>query len=232
MEFCINRWEVKRILDKLVQHNDYYKMTEEQKVMLKEQLTSMSYIAKYAKECNLYYRRLRNVIYEHDIKSCDIDFFKTLLEGKMISEIHKLFSKKKCDSRSFNKLKNQFKDTYKRKDLYGFLEKKYEDFRNTNISTKFKDEDLVLVEVNHAEIIDDIEKVRDKQLSHTEMDTVEMTNSLGDILICVEHCIEFAIETIKELHIMIFDEPIGFDFESSYCGITNFELLNAFIEKR
>lgn len=209
-------------------------MTEEQKVMLKEQLTSMAYIAKYAKECSLYYGRLRNVLYEHDIKSCDIDFFKTLLESIMISEIHKLFSEKKDDCHSFHKLKNQLQGTYKLNLDYVFLEKKYKDFRSYNLFTRFKDEVLALeeVKVNRAELIEDIERVRDKLIAHTEKDTVEMTNSLGDILMCVEHCIEFAIETIKELHLKALNEPMDFDFESSYCGKTNFELLNAFVEKK
>ena len=109
-------------------------MTEEQKellkVMLKEQLTTMAYIAKYAKESSLYYDRLRNVIHEHNIRSYDIDFFKSLLECNMITEIHKLFSEKKDDCFSFFKLINQFKDRYNRKEISIFLEKKYKDFRN------------------------------------------------------------------------------------------------------
>lgn len=204
-------------------------MTPEQKTILKKQLTSMAYIAKYAKECSLYYWHLKNVIHEHNVSSYDIDFFQSMLESTLIAEIYKLFSKKDCHS--FNKLKNQLKDSYNLKDLSSFLEKKYEDFKNTNILTRFNN-DLDLVKVNRSELMEDIKKVRDKQVAHTEEDVIELQNSWGDILICVEHCIEFAIETIKELHQMIFNEAIDFDFESSFYGKTNFELLNTFIEKK
>jgi hypothetical protein len=209
-------------------------MTEDEKQILKKELSIMANIANYARECNAYYHRLRNPGKNIFIQSPDIDFLKSVLFSTMVLEVCKLFkvNTSKNDKHLFLKLINRFDSgDLNNKEFFKFCSKAYNEFIKSKLTEEYIDDTESLKNISHEDFIRNIILLRDKLIAHLDKEEdIELEIQFQDVLIGLDNCISFACNFLEELHLKVFDESMK--YESAYFGKTNFELLDAFIEKR
>lgn len=209
-------------------------MTDSQKQTLKKELEIMANIANYAKECSLYYHRLRNPGENIFIYSPDIDFLKSVLFSTMVLEVCKLFKLKEGnnDYHLFLKLINRFQSgDFKNAKLYDFCSREYNTFIKSELTVEILGDLETWQKVSHEDFIENVILLRDKQIAHLDKEEViELKIQFSDILIGLDHCIYFACELLEQLYSKAFNDTMS--YESNYFGKTNFEMFDAFIEKK
>jgi hypothetical protein len=192
-------------------------MTEENKGLLKEHLIRMASIAKYARECSLYSHEL-HFPYDYSekhlfVSSPDIDFLRFVLRNTVILELSKLFLEKGNHKYSIRKLINELKNTFGEKNLSSYAENLYNEFKEKKSS-----------------LINDIHKIRDKIIAHSDLEEVDAENSIFEHLQNFNDFISFSYDLTREIYKRVFEEDMPFDFESPFFGKTRFELLTVFKE--
>ena len=209
-------------------------MTDSQKQSLRKELEIMANIANYAKECSFYYHRLRNPGENIFIQSPDIDFLKSVLFNTMVLEVCKLF---KVNTSNNNrhlliKLINRMESgDFKDEELYEFCSREYNKFIKSELTDKFIVDSGTWEKVSYEEFIENIILLRDKQIAHLDKEEeIELEIQFSDVLTGLHHCIYFACQLLEQLYFKVFNEIMN--YESAYFGKTNFEIFEAFIEKK